>query len=149
MCVCMAEYMSVSTPMKGSVSFGFAVVRWGGRGRRQKRAWERHCHPFSGSFQRTGLSYTHSNAGSKFSSANLVSQTVWKTRQLFGWKGKLREFWGLEREVRAAGDRSVAGNKPLLAPCAGRTPDQRPDWECTRTAGPSIRRGGGGGGGSN
>ena len=36
----------------------------------------------------------------------------------------------------------TGGWRGINSPCnAGRTPDQRPDWECTRTARPSIRLG--------
>ena len=39
----------------------------------------------------------------------------------------------------------VTGRRGINSPLAGRTPDQRPDWECTRTARQSTRRGCGGG----
>ena len=98
---------------------------------------------FFGIFSEEGLNL-HSNARE----ANFrvckpsFTMVVEKQRNFFGLKWKLREFRGLERGVRAAGDRS-AGNKPSSA---GRTPDQRPDWECTRTARPSTGARGGEGG---
>ena len=48
---------------------------------------------------------------------------MWKNKVIF-WL-ELREFGGLKRVVRAAGDRSVAGNKLLrLLPDARRTRGQ-------------------------
>ena len=36
-----------------------------------------------------------------------------ENKTIFRWKGKLCEVWVLKRGVRAAGDRSAAGNKLL------------------------------------
>ena len=105
-------------------------------GRKGKATTNGSADGFFGIFSEEGLNL-HSNARE----ANFrvckpsFTMVVEKQRNFFGLKWKLREFRGLERGVRAAGDRS-AGNKPSSA---GRTPDQRPDWECTRTARPSKR----------